>query len=167
MRAMNIPEENLTELLQELSRQSVLHWENGHIAIHSLTMAAILATNPKDILAEVIRRALSRLIKVNTDDPVSLRDEIIHFEYFFLQAKNASGFEDNLTLSYANSLAIGYRSAGRPDEAIELDEKTLEIMGRVLGPEHPDTLSSRGNLAADYRAKGRLDEAIELDVENA
>ena len=52
---------------------------------------------------------------------------------------------------------------GRYQEAIELDQRTLEIMERVLGPEHPYTLISRNNLAVCYRGLGRAPEAVELD----
>ena len=66
------------------------------------------------------------------------------------------------TLGSRDNLAIAYRAAGRAAEAIELHERTLGDMERVLGPDHPDTLGSRGNLAIAYRAAGRAAEAIPL-----
>jgi Tetratricopeptide repeat len=47
-------------------------------------------------------------------------------------------------------------------EAVELDEKVLEICKRTLGVEHPDTLTSMNNLAISYGNQGRLMEAVEL-----
>jgi RNA polymerase sigma factor (sigma-70 family) len=46
--------------------------------------------------------------------------------------------------------------------AIALGEPLAEDLGRLLGPDHPDTLSSRNSLAAAYLAAGRVDEAIPL-----
>ena len=67
------------------------------------------------------------------------------------------------TLSSRNNLANGYQSAGRNDDAIRLDEQTLEVRERVLGSEHSDTLQSRNNLADGYRAAGRADDAVKLE----
>jgi tetratricopeptide (TPR) repeat protein len=46
---------------------------------------------------------------------------------------------------------------------IAVDDATLAVQQRVLGPEHRDTLTSRSNVAAGYREVGRYDEAITLD----
>ena len=47
-----------------------------------------------------------------------------------------------------------------------LDEETLRIRERVLGPEHTDTLGSRNNLAAGYGALGRTQETVYLIEKN-
>src|SRR3954464_11961823 len=41
----------------------------------------------------------------------------------------------------------------------------MEVHGRVLGPEHPDTLISMANLASTYRNQGRWKEAEELGMQ--
>ena len=46
------------------------------------------------------------------------------------------------TLGSRSILALGYRAAGRTEEANWLDEETLAARERALGPEHPDTLTS-------------------------
>jgi hypothetical protein len=46
---------------------------------------------------------------------------------------------------------------------VKLDEETLPIRQRVLGPEHPNTFASRNNLAAGYWALGRTAEADNLE----
>ena len=61
-----------------------------------------------------------------------------------------------------NNLAMAYRDAGRPTEALPLLEETLKLQKAKLGPDHPDTLDSMNNLAMAYQAAGRLDEAIPL-----
>ncbi len=53
----------------------------------------------------------------------------------------------------------------RCEEAVRLDEETLSIRERVMGPEHPDNLSSRSNLASGYRDLVRYEEAVRLDEE--
>ncbi|MCH7606201.1 MAG: CoA transferase [Chloroflexi bacterium] len=45
----------------------------------------------------------------------------------------------------AHLLAVAYMDDGRTDAGIELFEQTLEVMERVLGPEHPETLGNRSN----------------------
>ena len=62
-----------------------------------------------------------------------------------------------------SNLALVYRALGRYEEGLRLDEETLMLRERVLGPEHPDTLASRSNLARGYRAAGRNREADELE----
>ena len=46
--------------------------------------------------------------------------------------------------------------------AIAVGEPLAEDLGRLLGPDHPDTLNSRNSLAAAYLAAGRVAEAIPL-----
>jgi RNA polymerase sigma factor (sigma-70 family) len=46
--------------------------------------------------------------------------------------------------------------------AIAIGEPLAADLGRLLGPDHPDTLNSRNSLAAAYLAAGRVDEAIPL-----
>ena len=73
------------------------------------------------------------------------------------------GPEHPSTLTSRANLAIGYRAAGRNDDAVRLDEQTLEARERVLGSEHPDTLESRNNLARGYRDAGRDDDAARVE----
>lgn len=58
-------------------------------------------------------------------------------------------------LGFRDNLAIGYQAAGRLDEAIPLNERTLTDGERVLGNTHLDTLDSRNNLADAYEDAGR------------
>jgi RNA polymerase sigma factor (sigma-70 family) len=47
-------------------------------------------------------------------------------------------------------------------QAIAVGEPLAEDLGRLLGPDHPDTLNSRNSIAAAYLAAGRVAEAIPL-----
>ena len=57
---------------------------------------------------------------------------------------------------------MGYRDAGKLDQALPLFEETLKLTKAKLGPDHPDTLTSMNNLAAGYRDAGKLDLALPL-----
>ena len=57
------------------------------------------------------------------------------------------------------------RSAGRPQEAYELDKDILDKQQGALGESHPLTLQTAGSLAADLRALGKFDEALAMDEE--
>ena len=78
----------------------------------------------------------------------------------------ALGPDHPRTLPARGNLANAYRSAGRPEQAIDLHERTLADRERVLGADHPDTLTSRNDLAVAYEVAGRLDEAIDLFERN-
>jgi hypothetical protein len=41
-----------------------------------------------------------------------------------------------------HDLAASYIAAGRTQEALKLNEETLQLRKAKLGPDHPDTLSS-------------------------
>jgi tetratricopeptide (TPR) repeat protein len=60
-------------------------------------------------------------------------------------------------------LAYSYRSAGRANDAITLEEQVLVDSVEVLGERHPDTLTARANLASSYWSAGRTNDAITLE----
>ncbi len=56
---------------------------------------------------------------------------------------------------------LGHR--GRTDaETLGMAKEAVDGLGRILGPDHPDTLTSMNNLALDYRVAGKLDRAVPL-----
>ncbi len=59
-------------------------------------------------------------------------------------------------------LAETYRYLGEQAAAIRQAERSAELRGIHLGPDHPDTLVSQGNLAGAYQAAGQLDRAIPI-----
>ncbi len=75
--------------------------------------------------------------------------------------RNWSAHELDVAASY-NNMATVYEAQGRLGEALELHEKSLAIMIKVLGPEHADVATSYNNMAIVYEAQGRLGEALEL-----
>ncbi len=64
-----------------------------------------------------------------------------------------------------NALGETYLGLGLYGEAVKAHQESLEILQRVLGPEHPDTFKSMSNLAVAYlrrphdRSDSLLDEA--------
>ena len=161
----DLQEDGLDRLLSECSRQSILSLVEGSAVIHSLTAAAIAATNPEGALETAAARFLARLSSICSDDPVAVRAELAHHERIVEEAKRGLGSEAVSVLDLANELAVAYYGAGRYDDAIRIFEETLEVRERVLGPEHPDTLSTRSNLANAYVLAGRIDEAILIHEE--
>ena len=153
------------ELLEAGLAQSLWQVEGDALRAHALTLGAIAATNVENALAQTCDRGWRHLIAINTDDPVALRREVAHHERVRQWVRETWGADDGRVLGYTGNLAIGYDTLGRTAEAVALDEETLAIMERVLGPEHPDRLRSRSNLAGGYRALGRTAEAVALDQE--
>lgn len=82
------------------------------------------------------------------------------------QLQNKRNFlgENNLeTLVAMNNLARLYRSEEKYQDALILDEKTLNLREDLLGQNHMDTLMSMNNLAEDYRRLGKYQKALWLD----
>jgi tetratricopeptide (TPR) repeat protein len=61
-----------------------------------------------------------------------------------------------------NNLAVGYRAAGKLDQALPLIEETLRLTKAKLGPDHPQTLTSMNNLASAYWSAHQLDKSVPL-----
>ncbi|KAI9764687.1 MAG: hypothetical protein M1839_005787 [Geoglossum umbratile] len=61
--------------------------------------------------------------------------------------------------------ASAYFQAGRPNEALALCEKVVEVSGVTLGEEHDFTLRSKCELMECYNDLGRVQEAAELGDE--
>jgi tetratricopeptide (TPR) repeat protein len=62
-----------------------------------------------------------------------------------------------------NNLAALYYLQGRYAQAEPLYKRSLAIMEKALGPDHPDVALSLENLAALYRATNRMKEAEVLE----
>lgn len=60
-----------------------------------------------------------------------------------------------------SDLRSSYLYLGQLQEAMHLDEQTLELRKR-FGKEHPDTLESMSNLASCYIHRGEHQEAMNL-----
>ncbi|MFG2143723.1 FxSxx-COOH system tetratricopeptide repeat protein [Streptomyces sp. NPDC048696] len=79
------------------------------------------------------------------------------------------GADDLQTLAIRFELANALRAQGRYQQALELDEDTLERQRRHFradhrAGDHPSVLIVTGSLAADLRAVGRFTEALERDL---
>lgn len=61
-----------------------------------------------------------------------------------------------------NEQAIQLYREGKYSEAIPLAQRSLAIVEKVLGREHPLVATSLNNLAGLYQAQGILPRAIEL-----
>lgn len=63
-----------------------------------------------------------------------------------------------------NNLAELYRTQGKYAEAEPLYTQALEILEKVLGPNHPNVATVLENMAELYKKTGRLDEAQRLEA---
>ena len=63
-----------------------------------------------------------------------------------------------------HNLALLYNAQGNYAEAEPLLQRSLTILERALGPEHPDVAQSLENYAALLRKTGRADEAAEMEA---
>ena len=61
-----------------------------------------------------------------------------------------------------NNLAELYRTQGKYAEAEPLYHRSLAILEKALGPEHPDVATSLNSLAALYDTQGKYAEAEPL-----
>ncbi len=77
-------------------------------------------------------------------------------------AEQTLGVDHPTSLAARGNLAVAYRAAGRPAEALPLLERTVADCKRIIGPDHPETLSSRNLLALVYQDIGLVAEAVEL-----
>jgi tetratricopeptide (TPR) repeat protein len=68
------------------------------------------------------------------------------------------------TAAYTVTLGGLLQSQGRLEEAVPFYERTLAILEKALGPEHPDVATSLENSATLLRETERTDEAEELET---
>ncbi len=64
-----------------------------------------------------------------------------------------------------SELAACYRDAGQLNEAMKLDEMTLEARNLVLGEDHPDSISICKTLTEEYQAAGRNEDFKRLEAD--
>ena len=64
------------------------------------------------------------------------------------------------TLDARARLAFALWQAGQADDAISIEEETVNDLSRVFGADDPETLVARENLGFSYRQAGRADEAF-------
>lgn len=153
----------MDELVVDCSGRSILSLVDNQVVVHSLTIAAIAATNEKATPATTLLR-VDEYMAINSETGYpTMPLEIAHYQKILQRTSKILGASSADVLSFANSLAICCRESGRFKESARLDERTLGIKESLLGPEHPYTLISRNNLANAYRALGRYEEAVKLD----
>ena len=58
-----------------------------------------------------------------------------------------------------NNLALMYQHQGQYAQAEPLYERSLAILGKAVGPDHPDVATVLENLATLYRVTNRRKEA--------
>jgi tetratricopeptide (TPR) repeat protein len=144
----------------EASRQ----WRDRALIVEYSTHAQVLLTHTVEDTARRLVLNLQTWMLYWLNSASSFTTSIAIGRQLITALERVYGADHPNTMNSRNSLANAYRSAGRVDEAIELDTRTLADRERVQGTDHPDTMNSRNNLADAYREAGRVDEAIELHI---
>jgi tetratricopeptide (TPR) repeat protein len=72
-------------------------------------------------------------------------------------------FEDLETFGYQRQHSRIYLDMGRAKEAVEVMERELELLPKVLGNEHAETLARIREMAIWFREIGREEKAVELE----
>ncbi|MEV4561476.1 tetratricopeptide repeat protein [Kitasatospora sp. NPDC049285] len=85
-----------------------------------------------------------------------------HWHGLIADAERVLGDKHPDTLTARHNLSSSYLQAGRPEEAIAIEERVVADRERLLGDQHPDTLTAHANLAISYADAGRTAEAIAL-----
>jgi tetratricopeptide (TPR) repeat protein len=73
----------------------------------------------------------------------------------------SSDFEESQRVLLFN-VAECFRISGKYKEAEQMYQQALELIGKVLGPEHPSTLNSMNNLALVLDSQGKHEEAEQM-----
>ena len=156
----------LINFFDECSGKSVLSAIGEQVTIHSLTAAAIAATNPHGSLLTALLRASSRLSAIIETRNLVPGGEMGHYEYMLACASVQLDPEERVIWKFSNDLANAYQFSGRFEDAASLHQENLVVVDRVLGPEHPDTLGTTNNLASALNLAGRFQEATKLHEVN-
>ena len=134
----------------QLDRSLTLSEEALQLAKSKLSPDDLQLLNAKNALALV----LAELDK--TDRSIQLNEEVLESHRRLEPGSYAS-------LVAANTLATGYRQAGRNKDAVELYESVLKSFMDLVGPEDTMTLTVQNNLAEAYEASGRVEDAIQIN----
>ena len=78
------------------------------------------------------------------------------------QCEKDYGEKDMHTFVALHNLAVAYYNNGQYSDALEINEKTYELIYKAVGNEHPSTLTSLNNLASTYSVLGDHRKALEL-----
>jgi len=89
--------------------------------------------------------------------------QLIQATYDRLSAKEGFGERHESTLVAGNQIGHDLRIAGRYQEALDFDVRSVALHSEVFGPFEKYTLRAKANLAVDYRMVGQFEQALALD----
>lgn len=144
----------------------------GNLALIALVRGDGAAAEPPLREALRIRQAIYReddpqiaQTRTNLATALGLQQRYAETEAVAAQAiaafEKASGDWRGVTAAALQTRAVALRQLGRPDEAIELGRRALDLVLAARG-EHPETQRARGALGKSLLIAGRLDEAAPL-----
>ncbi|WP_225810285.1 tetratricopeptide repeat protein [Streptomyces spinosus] len=123
-------------------------------------VCALAATDPKDCYSTPVSA-----LYVNTAVHLEERGQSVRalplYEAYSAQTERGFGHDHPYALVARCAVGRVYETAGRPQDAVEVLEPTLEQSLRLHGPGHLTTLNLRHGLASAHRSAGRVDRAID------
>ncbi|MER7768737.1 tetratricopeptide repeat protein [Kitasatospora sp. NPDC096140] len=137
-----------------------LGYEGDAITLKEHVLAVrerVLGPSHSDTVNARNNLALAYEINGRHDEALVLKERVV----MELATLLGTGEHPRMLIALA-SLASSYAQAGRLGDAMEIEEKVLEVSERILGPDHPDTIAVRVSLASSYAATGRDEEAFVL-----
>ncbi len=136
---------------------------NGRTITMAETLGAAAKKLETALATQPARRAKLQATLSATDYGLGLYPEAIALHEQIRDYYLATfGLEDTNTLAAMDNLAVFYRAAGRPNDALKLGAEILTLRRKLLGPENTDVLVTMNNVASYYHDVGRFDEALKL-----
>lgn len=147
----------LDELVEQCRQESVIALEGNQGTVHSLTTAAIAATNPDGAIELTLKWLRWRFKLYTAINAVVLgipywtrfHNEAIHYERALSHARRILGGQSEVVLRFADDLAYSYSECD-PADAARHYEDTLRMREQLLGLDHVDTVRNRQKLADQY-----------------
>ncbi|MBC2863492.1 tetratricopeptide repeat protein [Streptomyces mexicanus] len=123
-------------------------------------VCALAATDPKDCYSTPVS-ALYVKTAVHLEEQGQTVRALPLYEAYSAQIERGLGHDHPYALVARCAVARVYETVGRPQDAVDILEPTLEQSLRLHGPGHLTTLNLRHGLASAHRSAGRVDRAID------
>jgi len=133
------------------------------VELHRITLERDRAARARD-RADRITNFMTGMFKVT--DPSEARGNTVTVREILDKASanidTSLAKDPELQAQMMHVMGGVYESLGLYARALSLEQRTVEIRKRVLGPENPDTLKSENNLAIDLAREGHYPESEKL-----
>jgi tetratricopeptide (TPR) repeat protein len=149
-----------TEAINELVEKGWLQRENNDIFMHQVIQEVIRHHNTPDAgkCKELIVSLGNKLSLKPEENPIDKKPFVVFADSLLRHVHD----KDEKLATLANNLALRYQEFGQLPEALEFQEKTIEIVEKVWGENHPNLATSYNNLSMIYKDMGKLEPALKF-----